>query len=257
MEKYFCKIGFCVVFSTFFLSVCSISSNAELLAYEGFDHEPHVYGSVSGLAGGGDFPDYGWAGSWSHVYIPSKSDQAGEILEGSLEYPGVVSHGNKLKFTREVSRRLKTTAGGTNGTVWVSMFFRQNSKKITSEIKLQSGNDDVLSIICQGNGQINLDGVSTGVSVSEGTRFYLLRIDFASEGNTAYLWVNPNLLSEPSASTANATKTYEENWSFDKLFYKCRGGTYFFYLDEIRISTTFKDALRSSGLPLGTTIFVK
>lgn len=232
------------------------ASLAEFIAYEGFDHEPYVSnGSLGGLSGGRDYPDYGWAAGWAHTYNSSKNDTLGAVSSNSLTYAGVNSHGHKLKFARDLTRRLKTTVGGTDGTIWIGFLSAHINANITTSYHLRSGDDIVLSITHAGKNTVKLHGVDTGLNTIAGTRLNLLRIDFAPEGNTAYLWLNPDLSSEPDISTANATKAYNTNWTFNIFRVDTGTGSNYSMLDELRIGTTFRDSIIPT-MPSGGTRFI-
>ena len=72
----------------------SFTAKAALLAYEGFNYETSVVGTLSGLQGGEPVCDVGWAGAWGHEYISTK-DASSAISLGSVNKTGVRSTGNK------------------------------------------------------------------------------------------------------------------------------------------------------------------
>lgn len=244
------------------LFFCSMSNGlADLIVYEGFDHPAATIGDLDGLSGGTDYPDYGWAGGWIHNFM--SGDDASGISAGSLSWTGVVSHGNKLNIYRDATRSLIQTVGGTSGTVWCGAMFYATNAKRTAYFRLFSGTTKNLEINSYRKDNtdllnVKLDAVDTGVDAKNSTQFFLLRIDFQPTGNVVYLWVDPDVSSEPDTSTAHATKTYATNWTFNKVGVANSSAiSQSSLFDEIRIGTTFQDVLKPIGPPDGTVIIVQ
>lgn len=259
MKKPIMNTILCAIASLSLFLVGTAPVRANLIAYEGFDHPAATIGNMTGLSGGTDYPDYGWSGSWAHNY--QTTDDPSGISAGSTSWPGLVSHGNKLALFREITRSLGQTVGGTNGTVWcASMFYATNNKR-SAAIRFYSGTTKVLEVLSfrttTNTGTIKLDAVDTGVIAKLSQQFFLVRVDFSPAGNTAYLWVDPNLASEPSIATASATKTYATNWTFNRVQLGGSGGSQASMLDEIRIGTTFQDVLKPIGPPEQTVLVVR
>ncbi len=249
----------CAIASLTLLLAGTASVRADLIAYEGFDHPAATIGNMTGLSGGTDYPDYGWSGAWAHNY--QITDDPSGISAGSTTWPGLVSHGNKLFLFREVIRSLGQTVGGTNETVWCASMFYATHAKRSAAIRFYSGTTKMLEVLSyrttSNTGTIKLDAVDTGILAKVSQQFFLVRVDFSPAGNTAYLWVDPNLSSEPSIATANATKTYPANWTFNRVQLVGSGGTQSCMFDEIRIGTTFKDVLKPIGPPEQTVVVIR
>lgn len=114
----------------------SFTAKAALLAYEGFNYETSVVGTLSGLQGGEPVCDVGWAGAWGHEYISTK-DASSAISLGSVNKTGVRSTGNKAVFYRRLWRKLGTEIRRTEGEVWIGFFYAANKTKATGTIQLQ------------------------------------------------------------------------------------------------------------------------
>ena len=254
------KTYIAVMAACLFLSVPSL---ADLIAYEGFNYSTNNIGSMNGLHGGDEYPDYGWESAWKHNFFASKDDDS-RIVSGSLTKEGVRSTGNRIKFFRDISRTLSKKVSGTEGTVWMSMFHKSDTSKVTGSWFLSdttSTNGAVLTVSCSARNKatIKLDGADTGIQTGTAQRFYLLRIDFSAGGNTAWLWVNPDITAgEPGTASADAVKEYDSNWSFDKLTINNNSGfTNAYTVDEIRFADTFTEVVLATAPYSGTTVLVK
>lgn len=230
-------------------------ARAELLAYEGFNYESGT--TIAGQSGGTPVSDYGWAGAWR--FQSGKSGNMNMASNAVPERAGVVSTGNCAIYQRLLLRTLGTTIGGPSaGTVWCGFFLRPLENNCPLKFALQSGSSDVLSVYftvaSKKFGDINFGGESTGVTGSTGTRFFLIRMDFGAQSATSYLWINPDVTAgEPAVETATATRNHETPWTFNGISVGTENTTYK-QVDEIRIGTTFRDAVCATEHADPTTI---
>jgi hypothetical protein len=98
---------------------------------------------------------------------------------------------------------------------------------------------------------VTLNGASSGVQSDPGTRSVLLKINFDPAGNSAFMWVDPNLASgspEPAESTAQAQRVYTTNFEVGSVILAhINGPNNDSYFSGIKVSEGF------SGMLTGNT----
>jgi hypothetical protein len=208
-------------------------------AYEGFDY---AAGGVTGNGGSG------WAGNWTGT-LP--------IVSPGFVHPPLATVRNRLAQTVETTglyRNLGITYD--SGTVWISWIARCNTD--TSDYRYATLGLTSVGAAKQHFGDLRIgknhgrphewglrdenntnNTVETGVSVTS-EALLVLRIDFNtnSDKETAYLWINPSLDSEPSTSAADATLSNITHFSFNRIALR-RTAPLELHLDEIRVGDTW------------------
>jgi hypothetical protein len=214
---------------------------AGLIAYEGFDY---AAGSLAGQGGGS-----GFSGTWSVVNLGGAA-----VESGSLAHTGLTSAGNKLHLwsttgsTCTATRSLGVTnpVGAANGTVWLSLVADKDSTSRDLTVSF-----DGLAVRASGGGNWTVKTPNTAyvASTTPGTTqaMFLVRVDFTSTTDTAYVWINPTLgSSAPSTATANFTIADATGFTFDSVSIACgpfgssaQGGK----VDELRVADTYTAAV--------------
>lgn len=273
------------------VTATALTSQADSLLYDGFDYAAGE--SVIGKNGGSG----NWApsdGAWRTTGTPSST----LLVGGSLGYTdtngaSLATSGNHLSVTtavtggvyRNVSGISVTQEQGGTATYWLS--FVGN----TSGIPVPGGtgvpyaaltlntNGDAFMVGAFGSGsqwrtRVGSGNYSsaTGVPSSTAQAFVVVRIDVNLNGDDSiHLWLNPELGSEPTLSSAisSTTGSYWSGESF--LLSNIRVGTsgtgsLGITLDEIRLGTTYSavspipeasaSALMSGGLVFCVVFFV-
>ena len=243
-------------------------ASAALLAYEGFDYT--AGSSLVGQAGG-----IGFAAAWG------ASGGAATIQTPGMNYDSLVTGGNGLfvsgaSGTVSIFRDLSFTRGTEGTTTWISMmhirtgaqggtfgpggtpsylrpvnlaFFEAGSERfaVGEGTRNQAGNmdDDVFGYLVGGSvGNANTRWTTAPIDQSN---FALVRIDHGvGDVDTAYMWMNPALGSEPSILSADITTTGDFDFNRIRPFAgnpSAESGNIGAegLIDEIRIGETFTD----------------
>lgn len=235
-----------LAFSLLAFTTVTLPARAELLAYEGFNYE--VNATIAGKSGGSPVPDYGWIGAWR--FQTGKTGNENTIVAPTMTHAGVVTTGNSAKFQRTLSRTLATPVGAAAfGTAWCGFFFRPSESKSAASF-IFTGSSTNLAVKFNNNGSsftgITFGGQPTGLTGGTGKYFFLVRIDFGESGSTSYAWINPDLSGgEPSTDSAVATVEHTAPWSISGISMGT-GASRYQEVDEIRIATTFREAVRAT-----------
>lgn len=223
------------------------STRADLLAYEGFNYT--VGERVNGKSGGSPVSDYGWSGTWV-VRVVSKDSDVNAIAEGGPSHNGVISTGNYATLPRDMTRTLGASLGG-SGTLWTGFFMKAGAKG-AAEFRWRNGADTMLSLTYSYNtstkkfGAITFNGTATTVTGGTSWYYMLIRTVYTAEGATSTLWINPDLTNgEPPAETAKAVVSQDVPWTFNAIYVGCDRAQVSAF-DEIRIATTFREAVRAT-----------
>jgi fibronectin type 3 domain-containing protein len=178
-----------------------------LIAYDGFDYPA---GETLNTKNGG----IGWNGSWSEI-----GDGTVLIESPGLTYDIVTTEGNRLylaptnAYSSRSIRVLPETLGDDESTVWFSCIMQQVNEpggpdfSVTLSSGLSVGRG--WGVMHWGLGNAWGENQQSTVPVSS-QAFMLVRIDFGSSSDTAYLWVNPSLKGEPDPATADVVKVAPE-----------------------------------------------
>ena len=234
------------VTALFAFMAITLSARAELLVYEGFNYE--VDATIAGKSGGSPVADYGWIGAWR--FQSGKTGNENIIVAPTMTHAGVVTTGNAAKFQRTLSRTLATPVGGVSaGTVWCGFFIRPSESKSAATF-IFSGSSTNLVVRFNNNGSftgLTFGGQPTGLTGGTSKYFFLVRIDFGETGSTSYVWINPDLSGgEPSTDSAAATAEHTAPWSISSISMGT-GAARYQEVDEIRIATTFREAVRATA----------
>ncbi len=240
----------------------TLTANAALLAYEGFNYETNRVGSLSGLQGGEPVSDVGWSGGWGHEFLSSKGDANSKIASGSLMKTGVRSTGNRAVFFRKFWRKLETEIRKTEGEVWIGFFCQIGASKATGTIEIQDSartEGAPITVAFSAKSNVKLGSVDTGKMPGTAQRFLLFKVTFSMEGNSVLLWLDPDLTngmdeeSEPSAVLETT-----ENWGITGIRFINNSGTSNAYtVDEIRFGDTARDAVWPLVQSISTTVILR
>jgi hypothetical protein len=259
-------------FAVYFASaLCSMTSSAALLVYDGFDY---VAGSSLRTQNGGT----GFAAGWANTGNATETATSPGMTYGDLTVAGVkatlngqqsaTGNGASAFLTRDLTQTF-----GTDGTTeWLSFISQRTGSKSSGgtaqplnyqrvfSLSLFSGSATEQASVGELSNDpadvwaLNPDATTIVPSVHttvplDTQSFLLLRIDnIAGTGkDKAYLWVNPDLtLGEPAIGTAAATITDELSFNRIRLTVggsQNTGATLAAQglFDEIRIGETFAD----------------
>ena len=246
---------------------------AALLAYEPFTNAPGA--AIIGSAGG-----YGFSGAWltnssggvatNTAYPLSYTDASGNTLVtngGAGFFQGLTSANTSMQTIR-----LFAFSRGTNGTdgvtTWISFLAVRQGPAVTGDNPYPRGanvphdlNTGSLQKLAIGNSSgaatntVGLipQGASGNLKPSQvlfsQTNFIVVRIDHAagSANDSAYLFVNPSLDTEPSLSQADTNSLSSFDFSFDRLRIFAGGNSSSsqpyaeLVVDEYRLGETYAD----------------
>jgi len=247
----------------------SISSEAALIVYEGFDYPDGT--SLRNQTGG-----IGWSGGWTNTGNATETATA-----PGLTYPNMTATGNKATLAGQqingngnnafLARDLAQTFGTDGTTLWLSFIGQRTGNKstggtqpnnyqrvfslglfntsATEQASIGELTDDTTDVWNLNADTTLPNSVDTTVPIDTQS-FLLLRIDFVGANtDKAYLWVNPDLsLGEPSIGTQAASITDE--LTFNRIRLTVGGSTTSGarlaasgLFDEIRIADTFAEAI--------------
>ncbi|MGN0845436.1 MAG: hypothetical protein ACI4QT_09495 [Kiritimatiellia bacterium] len=243
------------------LAFTSLTANAALLAYEGFNYETNKVGSLSGLQGGEPVSDFGWSGGWGHEYLSAKGDANSKIALGSLTKTGVRSTGNRAVFFRKFWRKLETEIRKTEGEVWIGFFCQIGTSKATGSIEIQDSarsEGAPVTVAYSAKSNIKLGSIDVGTMPGTAQHFLLFKVTFSTEGNCVSLWLDPDLANGMDEETEpSAVLETTENWGITGVrFINNSGTTNTYTVDEIRIGDTARDAVWPIVQSISTTVIL-
>lgn len=223
----------------------SLTAKAAPIAYEGFDYP--VGGAVVGQSGG-----VGWGGPWA-LYEIDTGDSVIEVGEALPAYGTLLMTGNSLHMTCDttvddvgtgIDRTLTQDIGTPGTTLWGSILVSA-SEVSNSDFFITFAGNGALTIGKKWWDGFSIDNNFTGVAMAPDQTYLLLFCYVFGESScSTYLWVDPDMSTEPALSTADATKIdsftpgntvrirenrYENGW--DATF------------DELRLGTAFEDVV--------------
>lgn len=225
------------------------TTQAALIAYEGFDIAP---GSIQGLSGA---TSTGFTNTWNNT------DNVWSASAAGLSYgPLVTSTGGGFSSGQGNQQTFREFAPQTSGslagpaTYWLGFLFNRTSGSASSSLGLSffNGGSENTFVGQAGNPQFgfaaffgNLNPTTVDV-VSGDTVFLLARYvmdgDTANANSVATYWINPDIsdavVGDPSDFDAIGTVNFRA-FGFDRIRLGSFGsqGTF----DEIRIGTEFRD----------------
>jgi hypothetical protein len=259
------------------VSISATTAHAVLVAYEGFDYDP---GNLNGLAGG-----TGWTTAWNINSFTSVT--TGTVVAGGLTYTDgngnqLVVGGNSAEATgqpgsaQHIRELPQTGADGT--TTWISYIGQRLTPHATDDenlaraaslqihdvgttpvekLAIGKGTTSPPSVIPQWSilhsGNVTNAQYSTTSQLE--TAFLVARVDHIGDSlvaDNAWLWVNPNLDSEPDINNADASFQGALDFSYDRIRAfagNTTGGNPYalFAYDEIRLGTTYADVAPIAG----------
>jgi len=217
----------------------STSAFAITASYEGFDY---TTGALNGRNGGtGDWKDP-WSGdSGIRVVSPGFTETDGSGNELTVSGNRIGKTGTSVLKS---VRTLNTETGNSTETVWASVIIDGDSGNRIHNFSLGDG-----LFIGQGTkdsttnriGMSDQDGLLQNSTITPNAQHFLvLRVDFRSGAEHAWLWIDPALDSEPSTASADASSTNvkEFKFSFVQIQVQRPNNT---GIDEIRLGPSFAD----------------
>ena len=148
-------------------------------------------------------------------------------------------------------RALNEKVGTGTETVWLSVLLDGSSASEISNISLgdslfigQGGKDDGATTwqLSDQDGLVSDTGIS-----SSALAFLLLRVDFSSGDESAWLWVNPLLDAEPDIGSADARGSIKE-FEFDFLQIQLESSA-FSGVDEVSLASSHAEVARLINSP--------
>jgi len=231
------------------LKASRISSGGVLIAYEGFDYTADS--TIKGSNGG-----TGWTNAWSTALGAFGLQSHLSVVSPGLTYLDLPTTGNQLRISGSDSSALRSIAplGADGSTIWVSFLGLLPGNIYYGNLNSFNLLDGTTVKVTVDNGvagpgearsiRLVVDGTASTPSPaipSSPQHLYVLRIDFAAGGDDVRLFVDPVISAgEPLNSTAKAS-VLGQSFTFDKL--RLTGGFGGLYSDEVRIATTWKEAV--------------
>ena len=243
------------------VALCLSAANtaqATVLAYEGFNYATDQ--NIGGLNGGS-----GWGGAWTAVYGNGWLPGPGGSLVGPNATNNAASTGNALRegFTRD-GRLLNTSTSGSfaayldaNGDIGkdgttLYLSFKQMVTDVSPFYAFEFHKGDLGDAGRVGYiGSDGNDGGCIAAHLPSGTNLidtqdtnahlYVMRVDFKAGGDAVTIYRDPTGTTEPT--TASLALSDAGDMAFDGIStadFKSSGNT---YTDEIRLATTFADAI--------------
>ena len=239
-----------------------------LLYYEGFDYgDPGgSYNMNTGYNSG-----VGWNGAWAKQSAGVGGDYQKDIaLTFTSGVRALVTAGgsmrpanNGLYYHRSLGQFFSGTDG--NKTLWASLLaygttstafrvieFINSSNGVTATAaaqRLSVGNNNAGAQHWQVGADRYTAGAAAGVAISTNANhpdFIVVKIEMKQSANdTATMWVNPGLATEPSTGGVTFTRTGTQ-WTFDTLRIMINNAA-ILGLDEIRIGEGWSDVAPATG----------
>ncbi len=232
--------------------LASFTNFGQAALYDGFSG---TAGNLAGQAGG-----TGWGGAlWYNNFGGSQPVQVSSgsmTFSGLTGYSGASASGNRATTQGSGTGAYRYLNQGTLGsdstTVWISFLIQRTagSSDGYGGLSLYTEATDEHFFIGQRSGQNVLGfqrngtgGSGANTSTSADTKsFLVVRIDFTSSGENAWLWVNPDPSSTPGTGSAAASLTAVPNFTFNTIRLQSGGNSSpDFDFDEFRFGTTFAD----------------
>jgi hypothetical protein len=260
------KIGhICGMVTAIALLLGGGSAQATLVAYE-----PFTTGAGAYTVGQIDLQNptvTGFSGAWA--LNPAESGYSGGTVTATgLTYTGLPTTGGmyqalNARWYRELATPFTTA---TNGTYWMSYLYQSTEANGGSfqafEIYTTGANPGMdstrkFAIVNgaegwggggAGTGQFSIGADNTKLlgAADTAVNLFVIKMDFSSTGNDTFtVWRNPSLGTEPT--TGGVSWTTDLPFSYIGIFNANGSGTVNF--DELRIATTFTDAVGFSSIP--------
>ena len=208
-------------------------------------YEPFAYGEGAAVGDGGS----GWAGNWTGML---------SIAAPGFEHAGLDTSGNRFSESVATTGFYRSLPGTyDSGTVWLSWIAR--SSIFTNDYRYATLGLTATGAAKQYYGDLRIgknhgrphywglrdesntaNTVETSAPVDTQT-LLVLRVDFNTNGDTetAYLWVNPALGSEPDTGAADAMLTNITDFAFNRIALR-RSADLLMEFDEIRVGETWE-----------------
>jgi hypothetical protein len=251
------------------LTLGALSAGAGIIAYESFDYITGAASSVNTV--GASITDanansmnggYGWTDTWQDYRAFGTG--IGNVLSGSFGFSdgsnSVVSDGNSFQLSsfRGIARQV---GGGSlaSGTYYFSFVLNRNADDTNETFIRLTGslnqNDRLLTLKQQGTDQLQYR-IGGGASVSIGTlaaqnNFVMAKFDYDGSANLSNLsiWLNPTDLTTEANNTALVSGLSGSGSSIGYVLLQRDGGGNSARLDEIRLATSWSDAVTAVPEP--------
>ncbi|MFK8104596.1 MAG: GEVED domain-containing protein, partial [Saprospiraceae bacterium] len=213
-------------------------------AYEGFD-----YGTATVIDGqnGGT----GWSTPW---IAGNGTKGTRSIVDNSLVYQDLATSGGKLSVNPrkniKLTRGLVESYGAPGTTGWAAFLFSPQTLS-KGRIQLEFGNTTALRFGKKNNNKFAINSLSTNITAEEGTTYFVVaRFDFSNGADDVYLWINPDLSTEPALADADAVQSgflagFPQSIRLNMRSNDKKGA---YFIDEVRVGCSWGDvAPRSSN----------
>lgn len=229
-------------------AMAPLAARADTIAYEGFDYDT---GSLAGQSGGD-----GFSGAWGAIANGTINVVTPGLGAGDLPTSGNAVFIEPASGTTTILRSLSSTLGADGTTTYVSFLAHQTTGNRFFGVSLYSGGAERLLIGSSSNPNwgITVPGglgghtaFSSTPKIAEDPVLLVLRIDSVAGNDTLRLYVLPEPV-EDEPVAASATMTAYNLGTFDRIrigagFADAGNPTSKGYIDELRIATTWEDAL--------------
>jgi hypothetical protein len=203
----------------------------------------------------------GWGGPWTMF---AGTTEVMNIIEGSLEFPGIPSSGNSFMGITTASdgderayRELETVWPDDGGSYWISYLMEVINPTANDQswqgvsLYLNDGTELVLFGKVWGLPNLGVMAHTLGSATTtgaltweEGLVWTVIRIDMSGDDQNerCFMWFNPDPASEPDTSVADVKADLQLNNGFERVV--VHFGHYLeleVYIDELRLGTSFND----------------
>jgi len=246
--------------SLFFLAVVPLSQAVQISA------DPFLTGVENYSAGINNLVTQGpaitgYSGNWLPAYGGAQSP---DVLEASLDYPGLTSTGGAISYTNggngRCGRVLSTSYGNSySGSIYVGVLVQlETASSDYRAFELHEGGFDdggnrrlqiavgesVGGLVPTSDFALRINettGMSLGAHDTD-VNLFVIRIDFsdAAASDTVTVYRNPTDLTVEANNTASATVT-NVDFRFDRTSFARFNSSTGIAFDELRIGTTFND----------------
>lgn len=158
---------------------------------------------LAGLNGGN-----GWLNSWQGKATGMVIDKLNDQLNGVILKSGL--------GRQELSRTLVKAAGAPGTTIWLSFSLMSIAVNIPLGLSCRLDQHDALQVGYTGSAsKLSFNDQSLAVPGSKQLHRLIIRIDFRTDGDIAYLFLDPGLSSDPDPE--GATARVKGHFAFNKI----------------------------------------
>ena len=240
------------------LAMMPVAARASMIALESFDYSNNQ--KLKDRSGGsGDWKDK-WSGDSNLKIVSPGTLTYTDSQNNTLNTSGghVRNTSNSFKMG---TRDLDGKWGNNNTTVWLGVLIegaagsRRTNVGLAEKFFVGQGSKDSSKsnwTLYDQDGRI----FDSEIEAGNDTAFLAVQIDFSSGDEEAWLWINPDLNTTPSKSTAanGSDGSDVKDFEFDKigLFFNRKDSG---FIDELRVATTYADVSPfTATAPLNDTV---